>query len=230
MSNMTRCENGHYYDSAANRRCPDCGVRGLVVQPTRPQAIPVPGVVGAVVGEALAGPVGGLVGRAMGEALGDGHRGGETVPRRAPVERREGVTVAFWQRPRPEEVAAGEEPALDPVVGWLVAIDGPKGVKGRDYRLYSEGNPIGREHHNRLVIKDDAIGRDTHATVTFDPRSADSAYYIQAGGRHMLYLNGSAVLAPQRLNAYDVVEIGHTKLVFVPLCGERFRWDVTGGG
>ena len=43
----------------------------------------------------------------------------------------------------------------------------------------------------------------------------------------MLRVNDSPepVMMTVRLKAYDVLTIGSTKLMFVPLCGEQFSWD-----
>lgn len=150
-----------------------------------------------------------------------------------------GVTVAFWHRPQKDASSGPESVTVDPVVGWLVAIDGPEGIKGRDFRVYSEGNPIGRDNHHRIAIKDESISRDVHAILTYDPRSDDNAYYIQPGGRHMVYrvrynhdaegaspeVIREAVLTPTRLNPYDLLELGKTKLLFIPLCNDLFRWQ-----
>lgn len=27
------------------------------------------------------------------------------------------------------------------------------------------------------------------------------------------------------LKAYDVIEVGKSRLLFLPLCGDRFKWD-----
>ena len=250
---MNRCDQGHIYDSSVHRRCPSCGVAGLNMSPTRPAAPP-----NGPSGPASAGsgprpgpssptmrvgpilpPRGARPGSELPQDDAASYRaaGRETRPRSVPG-RTSGVTVAFWQKPSKDEVAR-EAATVDPVVGWLVAIDGPEGIKGRDYRLYSEGNPIGRDNHHRVAIKDDTISRDVHAVLTYDPRSEDSAYYIQPGGRHMVYriryvqdpdggpaqMAREAVLTPTRLEAFDMVEIGKTKLLFVPLCNDRFRWQ-----
>ncbi|GMV40803.1 MAG: hypothetical protein AMXMBFR64_25190 [Myxococcales bacterium] len=112
---------------------------------------------------------------------------------------------------------------FDPVVAWLVCIDGPS--MGRDYRIVEGRNEVGRDPHNRVQITgDDTISRDGHCAVVFDPRGA--VYWIEQGrGRNLVYINGKALRGEsQDLVAYDRVEIGCTTLMFVPLCGDRFRW------
>ena len=41
----------------------------------------------------------------------------------------------------------------------------------------------------------------------------------------MYYLHGKVVLNNEILKSHDVLEIGNTKLLFVPLCGESFSWE-----
>lgn len=112
---------------------------------------------------------------------------------------------------------------IDPVVGWLVCIEGAD--RGRDYRIRSERNTIGRAPAMDICIAgDDTISRETHAVVRFDPQSG--AFKILSGrGRGLVYVNDVVVDAAAELKERDVVSLGRTKLLFVPLCDERFRWS-----
>ncbi len=114
---------------------------------------------------------------------------------------------------------------IDPVVGWLVAVNGPE--KGRDYKIHSDNNYIGRSENMDICIHgDDTISRENHAFITFDCR--DRVFYITPGeGRSLVRVNGKALLTPSQLGAYDNIEIGTTVLVFVPLCGQQFDWTMT---
>ena len=59
---------------------------------------------------------------------------------------------------------------IDPVVGWIVCVEGQD--KGRDYRIRTERNFIGRNDSNDIVIKgDDSISRERHAIISFNPRT-----------------------------------------------------------
>ena len=40
----------------------------------------------------------------------------------------------------------------------------------------------------------------------------------------MAYLNDQAVYVPTELNPYDTIELGKSRFIFVPLCGENFEW------
>lgn len=124
-----------------------------------------------------------------------------------------GVTVAMVRK----------KTGLDPVVGWLVCIKGPE--KGRDYRIRSERNGIGRGADMAICVGgDEAISRENHAFISFNPRKG--SFRIAPGdGRGMTYLNGEEVDVPMPLTAYDRIELGQTHLMFVPLCGEHFSWE-----
>ena len=76
------------------------------------------------------------------------------------------------------------------------------------------------------VTVDTAISREGHAFIVFDEKQSD--FFVQHGGKsNLVRLNGSPVIAPQPLSRGDVLEIGSTKLMFVPLCDEAFNWEAT---
>jgi hypothetical protein len=121
-------------------------------------------------------------------------------------------------------IALGEvEGGVDPVVGWLVCIHGPE--RGRDYRIHSENNMVGRSQDADIYIeKDKFITRGKHTVVTFDPQN--NIFYLSPGeGQSIVYLNGKAVLTHQELKPYDEILIGASKLLFVPFCGEKYTWS-----
>ncbi|MFA7620826.1 MAG: FHA domain-containing protein [Aminobacteriaceae bacterium] len=125
----------------------------------------------------------------------------------------EGHTVAVVKR----------KIGIDPVVGWFVCIKGPD--RGRDYRIRSEKNSIGRADSMDVCISgDDTISRVDHAFVVYDPKKR--SFRIQAGlSRGLIYLNGEEVTASETLSAYDRVEMGRSEFLFIPLCGEHFQWE-----
>ena len=111
---------------------------------------------------------------------------------------------------------------IDPVVGWLVCIDGPQ--RGRDYRIHSERNLIGRSPDMDICIAgDETISRRSHAIISFEPKRG--TFRLSAGdGRGLVYLNDEPVESPAKLMPYGVIELGQTKLMFIPFCGEQFNW------
>jgi len=111
---------------------------------------------------------------------------------------------------------------IDPVVGWLVCVKGS--VRGQDYPIRSEKNSIGRSATMDICISsDDYISRENHAFIVFNPKTR--AFRVQTGeSRGLVYLNNEEVLTHSDLKAYDMIEIGQTKLIFMPLCGVNFEW------
>lgn len=108
--------------------------------------------------------------------------------------------------------------------GWLVVIDGPG--RGCTREIYFGMNSIGRGSEERIPLDfgDTAISREAHAYLVFDEKQSD--FYLQHGGKsNLVRLNGAPVLAPQPLINGDTIEIGDTKLRFVPLCGDDFTWE-----
>lgn len=116
-----------------------------------------------------------------------------------------------------------KETGVDPAVGWLVCVEGPE--KGRDHRIHADNNYIGRSEKMDICIGgDDTVSRENHAVISYDTRS-NTFYFAPAGGRGIVRINGKAVLATEELKAFDKIEIGNTALLFVPFCGERFKWS-----
>ncbi|HIS45045.1 MAG TPA: FHA domain-containing protein [Candidatus Scatomorpha merdigallinarum] len=110
---------------------------------------------------------------------------------------------------------------VEPVVGWLVCIDGPS--RGSDYRLHAGYNYIGREEGDVRIGGDQQISRRNHAMIAFD--DVDAVYFVgPSAGRNLIKVNGKTVLNAVELNNYDVITIGTSKLIFVALCGEHFNW------
>ncbi|MBF0320394.1 MAG: FHA domain-containing protein [Nitrospirae bacterium] len=139
-------------------------------------------------------------------------------------------TIVHGSKPhanRPESETVGvfmDKAGIDPVVGWLVCIDGVQ--KGKDYRLKSERNFIGRADNMYVCIKgDETISRNNHAVVSYNPKS--NSFKVLAGDSSgIVYLNGEEVDTVKDLKAFDVIELGKTKLKFFPCCGDNFKWEV----
>ena len=73
------------------------------------------------------------------------------------------------------------------------------------------------------ILGDNTVSHSSHAIVVYDPRS--NAYLAQPGSsKELFYVNDKLVLNPVELKTMDLLNIGDTKLMFVPLCGEQFHW------
>lgn len=181
--NLTRCENGHFYDAERFEYCPHCNQ-------TAPSTV----------------------------ALTEGGTPEYTQPlgtqiQDAKDEDQGAKTIGFFG-----------EVTVEPVVGWLVCIEGS--CKGKDFRLKTGRNFIGRSYDMDVVLEgDSSISRNKHAVIVYEPRG--NMFLVQPGdAKELFYLNDRVVLGATEVNAYDVLSLGDTKLLFVPCCSSAFKWDI----
>lgn len=160
---------------------------------------------------------------------------GGTAPVGGGLESEDGKTrIAGWPRRGPTRPAPSgpithgarlsPEVSKDPVVGWLVVIDGPG--KGSSVRLGMGQNSIGRGERSRVRINfgDDQISRSGHATITYDSKG-NSFHILPGTGPNLTYLGDDPVLGPTRLPDRTKIALGATTLRFVALCDEGFTWS-----
>lgn len=221
---MAMCPNGHYYNSAIHATCPQCGKKGSEIQHT------VPAGPETVINRTM--PANNAnntsnIGKTV--AADTASSGGETIFPGA-----NGKTIPVTPDDAPGRfgpTVVGEDigdAVVEPVVGWLVCIDGP--VKGCDFRIHAGYNYIGRETGDIRIAADMRISHENHAMVAYDPE--DCGYYFgPSGGRNLVKLNGKTVLNAVEIHDYDVISIGSSKLMFIGVCGDSFSWEkgVTGG-
>ena len=112
---------------------------------------------------------------------------------------------------------------FDPAVGFLVCIAGPN--RGKDYKLVAGRNFIGRAAAMDVALTDDdTVSRESHALVTYDVKH--NKFSLSPGqGRGITYCNDEQVEMVRPLKAYDIIEVGKSQLLFLPLCGENFQWN-----
>jgi hypothetical protein len=201
------CGRGHFYDDQNHSSCPFCGVDG--VELNIPPTVRAPYLAPTAPAAVARRPVGTgsmpdnfahtRAARDIGEPP-----SGDTEPTRAVWKKRLG--------------------GIDPVVGWLVCIDGPD--KGRDFRIHTERNFLGRDPAMDIAIAGDAsISRMNHTVISYNPKK--HSFSIAPGdARGLTYVNEDELLAAQPLAAYDIIEVGASKLLFVPFCGDRFTWPM----
>lgn len=200
---MIQCSNGHFYHSA-NGPCPHCSANDLQS--------------GKTVGLNSLGEIPGKSPTPNNPPFPLPNKLGQinmNAPLQAPlgeVPSDEGKTIGLF--PKKE--------GIDPVVGWLVCIEGND--RGKDYRIHSEKNSIGRSEKNDIHISGDpTISRENHATIVFDSKRKQFRL-LAGGGRGLVYLNDEAVDFGSVIKARDTIEIGETKLLFIPFCGDEFNW------
>lgn len=120
------------------------------------------------------------------------------------------------------ENAAGA--TIRPATGWLVCIEGK--TKGQDYRLYDGYTYIGRgSEHNQVVIPDPKISSVPSARILYDNETRSFHINECDGATNPVYLNGKLFDHRVELAAYDIIKLGDTKLMFVPLCTPKFSWE-----
>ena len=140
----------------------------------------------------------------------------------------EGKTMSYFSAvtadPSADKPKAVNVPAqIDPVVGWLVCIHGEH--FGESFQIGAGMNSIGRSEGNRIVLnRDPSVSREKHALITFEPKHRQ--FYVKPGDSSGLtYVNDEYITETKRVNAKDVIEIGNSRFLFVPLCGEDFTWE-----
>lgn len=113
----------------------------------------------------------------------------------------------------------------DPVVGWLVVLDGPG--KGHFRPIFNGSNTIGRSPGQRVPIDfgDDAISSEKQAFLVYDGRKRQYQLVPNLERPNLVHLNDSALLANGELKPHDKITMGRTTLLFVPLCGPDFDWS-----
>ena len=111
---------------------------------------------------------------------------------------------------------------FDPVVGWLACVAGPS--KGKSYTIRGGINAIGRSERMDIMVTGDLkISAENHAKISYSEKN-NRFNLLPGEGRNIVYLNNEEVFAPMPLCAYDIIDFGETRLLFVPLCGEKFTW------
>lgn len=204
---ITRCNNGHWYDSGIHKSCPHCrqaGERlGIWVDDIEEDDHTVSiAEAGLSQGEELDA----LIGKSFGKA----------VPREGVYgegQTDEGKTIAFGFFGMAER---------QPVTGWLVCMTGSE--RGQDYRLHVGKNFVGRSPSMDVALTDDkTISRKKHCSVIYEPK--ESLFYVSPEEGNQVYLNGRLLKATQSLKEGDEIMIGATSLIFVPFNREDRKWE-----
>lgn len=137
------------------------------------------------------------------------------------------------QRPAAETPAGPDDNGIemaddgtvtDPVVGWLVVIEGPG--RGSALPIGYGNNRLGRGSTEQICLDfgDEQISRENHAVVTYDGRHR-KFYVQQGGGRNLTHVDDELVMVPVEVKGGETISLGRTKLRFVPFCGQDFDWQ-----
>ena len=110
-----------------------------------------------------------------------------------------------------------------PVCGWIVCISGAR--QGKDYKIKSGKNFVGRADDMDIqILGDNQISRKNHTVIVFDSKKRETML-LPGDSNGIVYLNDNAVYTPSVLNPYDIIELGQSKFLFIPFCGEYFMWE-----
>lgn len=222
---IVRCSKGHFYDSEENATCPMCAAEAARNKNPIGNNVLPDGIIGTSYFDD---------GNTPSPTLPVDPNGGKVQPYQPTVSaglqdtqsNDNGGMGAFPKTmPLTPPTFLSEENAttFDPVVGWLVCIEGA--TKGTDYRIHSQNNYIGRSAKMDISIPEDShISAENSAIIAYD--NEDRVFYFgPCSGRNIVRVNGKPALSVEKIEAYDVLTIGTTKLLFVPLCGDRFDWN-----
>ena len=135
----------------------------------------------------------------------------------------EGKTMSYFSTATSSSEKVSNKVQSEPVVGWLVCTKGAH--FGEAFFIYSGKNSIGRNTENRIAItEDNSISRSKHALIVYEPKKRN--FFIQPGDSSGLtYLNDEYITESHMLTAKDVIELGDSSFIFVPLCGQDFSWE-----
>ena len=241
------CGRGHLYDPDKNPTCPYCNGGQKITVASAGRTAPIGR---SVLSPSRTAPVGGTpVTAAQKTAPLSGVS--VTAPQKtAPLSG--GIPVTAAQKtapprgygvPQPEPVQTAPPPGFgisvtaagktvgmmqsqmgfDPVVGWLACVEGPS--RGKSYTVRGGVNSIGRSERMDIVITGDLkISAENHAKISYSDKH-NRFNLLPGEGRNIVYLNDEEVFTPMPLHAYDLIDFGETKLLFVPLCGGKFTWE-----
>lgn len=112
-----------------------------------------------------------------------------------------------------------------PIVGWLVAINGPH--KGQSFELYAKKNYIGRGDDSVVCLSNDkTVSRTSPLCVIFDNRKSE---FIAVAGNsdQTAYVNDQLLLQPINLKLRDCIVLGESSLLFIPFITKENDFENT---
>lgn len=238
------CGKGHYYNTDQHSTCPTCaeeavgGTIGTDFEPNPSGGFSDDRPKTKIFPKFSRGGADRLFN--AGEAVGtDGYygerdRGTALFVRGGEHESRHGETAS--EQPAGTTVRLGDAAGgsrrmpvdtLLPAVGWLVVVN--TAGAGRDFRLVPGQNCIGRDSDMQICLdfgpdSDTTVSRREHAVIAYD--SIDNEFFIsdRTKSPNLPRLNGKGIRSSTTLKAMDIIQVGETQLMFIPLCGETFQW------
>jgi hypothetical protein len=161
----------------------------------------------------------------------DEHKAGDQEPQTTkkseapPVSEPIGGAVQRLGKTTAKYIGTFDGETIYPVVGWLVCV---KGVYyGQAFPLRTGFNTIGRSHDMIIgLLRDESVSGTTALKISYD--SVENEFYAIPGESNKIcYIAGTALYEVRKLNGFEEImfgDSGASMYVFVPLCGEKFRW------
>lgn len=198
---LVQCPNGHYYNQEINTCCPVCGKN--------------PGEVFSSELKIMQGPRESSV-----EDV--------TVSIDADSAGSEDVTVSIFDAndfsgddSSMTVMMVDDGKAWSPVVGWIVCVEGTS--IGRDYRLHSQRNFIGRAGDMDVsVFEDEKIAMRSHCSIVHEP--VKNEFMLVPGKDTATIYNGKQLEKYVKLAEGDRFKIGESTFAFVPFCKGDVIW------
>lgn len=202
--NLTRCNNGHFYDADKFSACPHCNLSGKSVDDG--VTVSVNSQHDMVTEKFEVEDLNKTV--SLSDAVGIA-----SSINRSSMDADDIKTISFYK----------EQTGREPIVGWLVVVSGEH--LGEGFSLKSGRNFVGRSHTMDVVLDGDSgVSRERHAIIIYEPKNR--IFYAQPGeARELFYVNGEVILSNVELHIGDTFLIGNTELKFVPFCTKDFAWE-----
>lgn len=204
---IVQCQNGHNYDNNKNAQCPYCSGSATI------------GITIPLTGNGDNGETNSVFKTATPE-----------FPKTVPVYKdntennnNNNISVTMPYENKTVGLFINEQ-GISSVCGWLVCIEGKK--KGKDFRVHGERNFIGRAKSNDICLDfDDKVSNTANAIISYD--NEENTFYIQLGEniKNNVRLNGKLLLEPTQIKSKDIIKLGDTKLMFISLCNDTFKWE-----
>lgn len=222
------CENGHYYDGDKYSTCPHCLRQGEQAE-GKVINVSAPAVDNGVSGAEKSHQ---KIGKSNTDGKTVGHFNIKHRREKQVAPKEESYSILDTNREKePEEsrktISRYQQEGEELPVGWLICVEGQE--YGTQYPLKAGKNTIGRSVEMNIVLRGDAnISRENHAVIVFDPQEGN--FLISpAECRNLVYINGKVLAEVICLEKNDILRMGDTKLLMVPLCDRAFSWDLFQG-
>jgi hypothetical protein len=126
----------------------------------------------------------------------------------------------------PKSSPIARDPLSSPVVGWLAIIAGPG--RGEVLPLGYGVNDIGRGSGVRIQLDfgDERIALGNQAVLIYTAiiyTARSRRFYVQSVAAE-IWLNGRPLRESTELTGGETLQLGQTRLRFIPLCGADFDW------